>query len=66
MTNIPMPLSVVVCGREWHPYDIQFESPDGRYSVYLYAISEEHAHLQLDALKETGKVIGKVIRVEPR
>lgn len=48
-------------GRVWEPYAVTFESPDGMFSIRLWAISEEHAHLQLDALKETGEVQGKVV-----
>lgn len=44
-------------------YSIEFESPDGVYSVGLYAISSEHAQMQLQALKETGKVLGQVDRI---
>lgn len=44
----------------WRPYSVEFDSPDGAYSVYLYAISWEHAALQLEALRETGRVAGEV------
>lgn len=46
--------------REWRPYAVDFESPEGGFSTYLYAISFEHAHLQLDALKETGRLGGEL------
>ena len=44
----------------WYPYSVEFESPDGVYGFHIYAISDDHAQLQLDALKETSKIIGKV------
>lgn len=52
-------------GRRWHPYEVEFTSPDGTYSVHLYAVSPEHAQLQLDALKESGRIGGKVEGVYP-
>lgn len=48
-------------GRVWEPYGITFESPDGMFSIRLWAISAEHAQLQLDALRETAEVQGKVV-----
>lgn len=47
-------------GRTWNLYGVDFESPDGKYSVYLHAISFDHAELQLEALKETGKIYGVI------
>lgn len=47
-------------GRSWNKYTCSFESPDGKYGFELWAISFEHAQLQLDALKETGRVDGEV------
>lgn len=59
--HLPMPLQWTDHKhRTWRPYAIEFDSPDGRYSVYIYAISFDHAHLQLEALKETGTVAGEV------
>ena len=67
MNGIPYPLVVVdgAARRTWRPYAIDFESPDGRFSVHLYAISAMHAQLQLEALRETGKVTGVVVGVIP-
>lgn len=50
-------------GRVWHPYAVKFESPDGTYECHIYAISDGHARLQLEALKETGHISGQSIRV---
>lgn len=59
--GIPMALVYVdEKRREWRPYAVDFESPDGVFSTYLYAISFEHAQLQLDALKETGRLGGEL------
>lgn len=50
-------------GRVWHPYAIQFTSPDGTYECHIYAISDEHAELQCQALRETARVAGQTIGV---
>jgi hypothetical protein len=47
-------------GRKWNLYAVEFDSPDGDFTVTLYAISHAHACLQLDALKETGRVVGQI------
>lgn len=61
---LPLPLEHADAnGRTWRPYSVEFDSPDGAFSVYLYAISWDHARLQLDALRETGRVAGEVCGV---
>lgn len=45
----------------WKPYSVSFESPEGHFSFCIYAISFEHAELQLDAIREAGKVDGELI-----
>lgn len=62
LPSIPYPLRCRdAAGRIWRPYELQFTSPDGTYTCHLYAISDEHAELQLDALKESGRIIGRTI-----
>ncbi|MGE8660188.1 MAG: hypothetical protein ACN6O8_25880 [Achromobacter sp.] len=62
LASIPYPLSWTdPQGRVWHAYSIEFSSPDGTYACHIYAISDEHAQLQLDALKETGRITGQTI-----
>ena len=66
MTSIPYPLEVPdPQGRPmtWTPYQVQFTSPEGTFSCHIYAISDLHAQLQLDALKETGRIDGRVCDV---
>lgn len=46
--------SVIVGGIEWKLFSIEFKSPDGTFSAYLYAIDFEHASYQVEALR--GKV----------
>lgn len=47
-------------GRIWRKYTCSFKSPDGTYAFDLWAISDDHAQLQMDALKETAVVNGRV------
>ncbi len=56
---------LVIEGRTWHLFAIDFDGPDGEFSVYIRALSFEHAELMLQDLKETGAVSGRVIaRIE--
>lgn len=56
---------VVVDGRTWLPFSVQFTSPDGEFNFVIYAISMEHAHLQVEAIRETATVGGQIINVLP-
>lgn len=47
-------------GIVWYPYQADFESPEGLFSVYISAISDEHAALQVEALKGTAKLAGRI------
>lgn len=51
-----LPSSVKVLGIKWKLYSIDFDSPDGKFSAYLYAVDDIHASYQLEAMKETGVV----------
>lgn len=48
-------------GRKWKKYGCSFRSPDGEYLFHVWAISHEHALLQLQALKETATVDGEIM-----
>lgn len=62
LASIPYPLSWAdPQGRVWHPYPVDFRSPDGTYACHIYAISDYHAQLQLEALKETGRITGQTL-----
>lgn len=47
-------------GFQWNLYSAEFDSPDGRFGFYLYAVSDSHAQLQLDAIREGARLIGRV------
>lgn len=66
MKGVPYPLSVPdPRGRPmtWNLYGVTFDSPDGRYGFHIYAISDEHAALQLEAIKETATLDGRILQV---
>lgn len=46
---------------QWSMYAIEFDSPDGSFGFNIYAISDDHAELQLQAIKETARVAGKTV-----
>ena len=48
-------------GYNWYPYTVQFESPDGTFMFGIWAISDDHAELQVQAIKETAIVKGRLI-----
>lgn len=47
-------------GMTWNLYAVDFESPDGKFCFYIYAISDEHAQLQVDAIKENAALVGRI------
>lgn len=51
-----LPPTVRVQGIEWKLFTVNFESPDGKFSAYMYGISADHARYQLESLKENGKI----------
>ena len=51
--------------RKWHPYEITFDSPDGNFCFHIYAISDMHAAMQLEAIKETGRINGQTLEAYP-
>lgn len=52
---------VTIEGRDWYPYAIEFDSPDGSFALRLYALSREHAELLLLDLKQTGRIVGEIV-----
>ena len=56
------PLSVVEGGRTWHKFSCEYDTADGKFGFYIYAISFEHAVAMLEELKQTARVDGQVLR----
>lgn len=48
----------IVSGVKWKRYALEFSSADGRFAFNFYAISDDHAEILLQDLKETAKVLG--------
>lgn len=46
---------------DWHKYAAEFTSTDGRFAFNIYAISDEHAQMMLQDLKETAVIVGRTI-----
>jgi hypothetical protein len=63
--TIPLQIAPVVNGRKWHVFDAEFETPDGKFSFYFYALSFEHAAYVLEELKATAKLGGQIEGTRP-
>lgn len=48
-------------GLVWHPYSVEFNSPEGTFAVEVWAISYDHALLQVEALRETATVKARIV-----
>ena len=59
--NVTLPMSCVVDGRTWNLFTFDFYTPDGIFSSYFYAISEEHAAALLADMKGTAELKGQMI-----
>ncbi len=57
------PLTVTVDGVAWHLYAFDFSTPDGVFSSSFYAVSDQHASLLLEELRETAVLRGRVMGV---
>lgn len=64
MSKVNLPMSCVVDGRTWLLYTFDFNTPDGTFSSYFYAISYEHAAAILVDMKETAELKGQMIGVQ--
>jgi hypothetical protein len=47
-------------GHDWHLFSVEFDTCDGRFSTYIYAINEMHAHEMLADLKQNGRLNGSI------
>ena len=63
--SMPVELQLVVQheGRTWNLYTFDFNTPDGTFSSYFYAVSDEHAAELLMDMKETATLSGKMVKV---
>jgi hypothetical protein len=65
MDFIPQKFTAHVSGRKWLLFDLEFDTADGKFSTYIYALSHEHAEMILAELKATARVAGQVVGAEP-
>ena len=59
--QIQMPLSVPVDGRTWRLFSVEFDTADGKFSTYIYALSDEHAAAMVAELRQTARCGGAVV-----
>ena len=65
MSNgLVMKPTVHVNGREWHLFTVDYQTADGNFATYIYALSFEHAVMMLDELKQTARVAAQVVGFE--
>lgn len=62
---IQNPLTVNIAGVPWNLYGAEWAGADGRFGFYFYAISDEHAQLVLQEIKETAVLTGRIGGVIP-
>lgn len=60
-SEIKMPLSVAVDGRTWRLFSVEFDTADGKFSTYIYALSDEHAAAMVAELRQTARCGGAVV-----
>ncbi len=60
MSSLTMKPTIQVQGRTWRLFAIDYDTADGKFSTYIYALSWEHAHMMLDELKQTARIGGQV------
>lgn len=67
MTNkmVTLPITTEVCGQEWHLYTYDYETQDGPFSGYLYALDMGHAEQLLIEMKVTAVLAGQMIETDP-
>jgi hypothetical protein len=64
MNFIEQKFTVHVDGRRWQLFDIEFDTADGKFSTYIYALSHEHAEMILTELKASARIGGQIVGAE--
>jgi hypothetical protein len=62
---IPLPISTVVSGKTWHLFGVSFDTAEGEFGTYIYALSFEHASYIVEELKQTARLSGQLEGWEP-
>lgn len=58
---VTLPITTEVRGQEWHLYTYDYETQDGLFSGYLYALDIGHAEQLLCEMKATAALAGQMI-----
>lgn len=56
------PLRVMEGGRVWYAYSIEFDTPESRFRVVMYALSDYHAAIMVDDLRNSAFSGGRIIQ----
>ena len=58
MSKFILETCVIVNGKEWRLYSVDYQTCEGTFSTYIYAVSFEHAAAIVEEMKETAKLSG--------
>lgn len=61
---VTLPITVEVCGQEWHLFTYNYATQDGEFSGYLHALDMGHAEQLLAELKATAVLEGQMVQAE--
>lgn len=63
--RVCLPLTTVVDGRTWQLHQVLFDTADGTFSTYIYALNDEHAVAIIEELKGSAQWGGQIVHTEP-
>lgn len=55
---------VIVNGRTWYLFSIDYDTADGKFATYIYALSLEHAQMIVQEMRQSSRVGGQVLDVK--
>lgn len=58
--SVTLQLTTVVGGKTWRLFGVEFDTADGKFSTYIYALSHEHAEMVCLELRESARVLGSL------
>lgn len=59
--SVEMKLERTDQGRTWRLFAFEYQTADGAFQGFMYALSHEHAAILLEELKSTAKLTGQVV-----
>lgn len=60
MNHLVLPFRTTVDGREWRLFTYEYQTMDGTFSGYIYALSMLHASILLQELCESAEIVGEM------